>query len=220
MRQPGVLSLPEGADALAAWTAEAATTLRDEVCFMVKATDKGVIHAELERLPEHLVGEILGGTLVASPRPGPRHALALWRMGTRLGDSFDSEGKGGWWILAEPELHLGPDVVVPDLAGWRRERMPALPKEAFFSLPPDWVCEILSSSTAATDRTRKMPIYAREGVPFLWLVDPTCRTLEAYLLCDRGWLLQGAHQGDATVRVPPFEEVGLSLAPWWLPEED
>lgn len=187
---------------------------------MVKATSTTDLYEELEKLPEHLVGEILGGALVVSPRPGPRHTLAMSRMGARIGGIFDRDDGGDWWILVEPELHLGLDVLIPDIAGWRRERMPALPHEAHFSLPPDWVCEILSISTASIDRSAKMPVYAREGVPFLWLVDPIIRTLEVFLRREAGWLLHSVHRGDATVKAPPFEEAALRLAAWWPPEED
>lgn len=185
---------------------------------MVKATTPEELYAELERLPEHLVGEIVQGELVVSPRPAPRHTLASSRLGASLIGSFDRGGQGGWWILDEPELHLETDVLVPDLAGWRRERLPAIPEEAYFTLAPDWVCEILSPRTAALDRARKLPIYAREGVPFLWLVDPLARTLEVYLLREGGWLLSAVHEGDATVRAAPFEEAALEIASFWTPE--
>lgn len=185
---------------------------------MVKAKSAGDLYAELEKLPEHLVGEVLGGELVVRPRPGPRHTMAMSRMGARIGSLFDQDDRGDWWIFVEPELHLASDIVIPDLAGWRRERMPTLPKTAYFSLPPDWVCEILSESTASIDRSAKMPIYGREGVPYLWLVDPIIRTLEVFLLREAGWLLHSVHREDATVNAPPFEEASLRLSAWWPPE--
>ncbi|MDY0001324.1 MAG: Uma2 family endonuclease [Polyangia bacterium] len=190
---------------------------------MVKAkgtSELGELHAELERLPEHLLGEILGGELVVSPRPAPRHVHATSFLGSDILQRFGRGRDSGWWIYYEPELHLGPDAIVPDLAGWRRERMPAPPVEAYFSVAPDWVCEILSPRTAASDRVRKMPIYAREGVPFLWLVDPLLHTLEVYLLREAGWLLHSAHRGEETVTVPPFEESALELSGWWLPTDE
>jgi len=125
-------------------------------------------------------------------------------------------GPGGWWILDEPEIHLGGDVLVPDIAGWRRERMPVLPDTAWFELAPDSVCEVLSPSTARTDRALKMPIYAREGVPHLWLVDPDARTLEVYrLLDDSHWLLLATLKDDDPVSQPPFDAITFPLATLW-----
>ncbi len=178
-------------------------------------------YEDLLKLPEHLVGEILDGELHTHPRPAPRHARAYSVLGGRIGNAFDfgSEGPGGWWILDEPELHFGEDVVVPDLAGWRRERMPQLPETPWFELAPDWVCEILSPSTARVDRVLKMPLYARKGVQHLWLLDPDLRTLEVYQLDSSGdlprWLLLESLGGDAPVRQPPFEAVEFSLGTLW-----
>jgi Uma2 family endonuclease len=148
---------------------------------MKRATYQDVLDA-----PENKVAEILDGELFLSPRPAPRHAVASSRLGFLIGGPFDQTGggPGGWWILDEPELHLGEHVVVPDLAGWRRERMPAIPEEAFFSLAPDWVCEVLSPSTARIDRGRKLRIYAAAGVAHAWFVNPLERTLEV-LVCGK-----------------------------------
>ncbi len=123
-------------------------------------------------------------------------------------------GPGGWWILDEPELHLGPNILVPDLAGWRRERLPAIPDTAFF-LPPDWVGEVLSPSTARVDRADKMPIYAAQGVPFLWLIDPASHTLEVFALREGHWLLEHVYQEDNLVSAPPFEAIAFPLADLW-----
>jgi Uma2 family endonuclease len=175
-------------------------------------------YQDIVDLPENLVGEILYGELHTHPRPAPRHARAYSSLGGRLGGTYDwgQEGPGGWWILDEPELHLGRDVIVPDIAGWRRERMPALPDAAWFDLAPDWVCEILSPSTARTDRALKMPLYARERVPYLWLVDPDARTLEVYQLQDAGqWLLLATLKDDDPVRQPPFDAISFPLASLW-----
>jgi Uma2 family endonuclease len=122
---------------------------------------------DLIEVPDHLVAEIIDGELHTTPRPAPRYADASSGLGGALRGPFDRGrgGPGGWRILDEPELHLGPDVLVPDLAGWRRERLPALPDEAYFTLAPDWVCEVLSPSTMALDRTRKLAVYVREQVP-------------------------------------------------------
>ena len=173
---------------------------------------------DLRALPENMVGEILGGELHATPRPAPRHARAYSALGFSLGGPFDRGrgGPGGWWIIDEPELHLGGDVIVPDIAGWRRTRMPTLPETAWFELAPDWVCEILSPSTANTDRAVKMPIYAREGIEHLWLVDPDARTLEVYHRQGDGrWLLLETLKDDDGVRQPPFNAIEFPLSDLW-----
>ena len=128
-----------------------------------------------------------------------------------------SGGPGGWWILDEPELHFGEQVVVPDLAGWRRERMPVMPEEAYFSLAPDWVCEVLSPSTTRIDRGRKLRIYAEAGVPHAWLVNPLDRTLEVLRLRDGAWTIVAVWEDAAVVRAEPFEALELELGPFWGP---
>jgi len=179
--------------------------------------DHPATYEDLVKLPDHLVAEIVDGELHASPRPAPRHAVAYARATRLLESAFDSgrTGPGGWWILAEPELHLGPDVLVPDLAGWRRTRMPRVPETAYFPLAPDWVCEILSPSTASLDRTQKLAIYAREGVGHAWLIDPIARTLEILRLEADSWRIVVTHTGEATVRAEPFDAIEFSLAEFW-----
>jgi Uma2 family endonuclease len=178
-------------------------------------------YGDLFDLPENLVGEIINGELHTHPRPAPKHTRAYSALGYRIGGPYDGGlgGPGGWWILDEPELHLGNDILVPDLAGWRRERMPTLPETAWFELAPDWICEILSPSTARTDRVLKMPIYAREGVRHLWLVDPDLQTLEVYALDNSRdqphWLLLDSLESDAPVRQPPFDAIEFSLGALW-----
>ena len=175
-------------------------------------------YEDILALPENLVGEILAGELHTHPRPAPRHARAYSALTGSLWNPFDDGvgGPGGWWIIDEPEVHLGEHVLVPDIAGWRRERMPELPETAWFELAPDWVCEILSPSTARTDRALKVPIYAREGVSHLWLVDPDARTLEVFQLQDNGhWLLLETLKEDDPVQQPPFEAVSFSLGTLW-----
>jgi Uma2 family endonuclease len=138
-------------------------------------------------------------------------------LGAKLGTRYDmgDGGPGGWWILDEPELHLGDDILVPDLAGWRRERMPVLPETAWFDLAPDSVCEVLSPSTARLDRIQKMPIYAADGVGHIWLIDPDLRTLEAYENHDGRWTLIASHADQDQIRVPPFDAVALDLGRLW-----
>jgi Uma2 family endonuclease len=180
-------------------------------------TRRPATYEDLLAVPDHLVAEILGGELHTSPRPGPRHAVASSGLGTDLGGPFDRGrgGPGGWWILDEPELHLGNDVVVPDLAGWRRARLPEMPAEAFFTLAPDWVCETLSPSTERIDRGKKLAIYAREKVAHLWLLNPIAETLEAYRLEHEHWLLLVTHAGDVSARIEPFDAVELELWRLW-----
>jgi Uma2 family endonuclease len=124
-------------------------------------------------------------------------------------------GPGGWWILDEPELHFGQDVLVPDLAGWRRTRMPRLPDTAFFPLPPDWVCEVLSPSTAMLDRAKKLAIYAREGVAHAWIIDPILGTLEVLQLESGRWAILATHYGNVVVRAEPFTDIDLELSALW-----
>ena len=171
---------------------------------------------DLLAVDARLVAEIIDGDLVTQPRPSSLHARASSRLGAELGGPFDRGrgGPGGWILLDEPELHLHGDVLVPDLAGWRRTRMPELPDAAAFELAPDWVCEVLSPSTAAIDRANKLPIYAREGVRHAWLVDPTARTLEGFRL-DGAWVLVGTWRDEAKVRLEPFDELELELGGLW-----
>ena len=182
-------------------------------------------YADLEAVASNKVAELIRGTLHVMPRPAPRHARASTSLTGRLHGPFDlgDGGPGGWWILNEPELHFPDptapgedDAIVPDLAGWRRERMPVLPREAFFRLAPDWICEVPSKSTEDVDRDEKMPIYAREGVRHAWLIDPVARTLEVYSLGAGGvWGEPLVHRDVERVRVPPFEAIELDLSVLW-----
>ena len=172
---------------------------------------------DLCALPENLVGEIIAGELYASPRPAARHAVATSVLGGVLGRPFHwgTDGPGGWVILDEPELHLGGDVMVPDLAGWRTERMPQVPDVAWFELAPDWVCEVLSPSTRTIDRMLKLPRYARHGVGQAWLIDPAERTREVYRQADGLWDLVETHGAADVVRAAPFDAIELALAMLW-----
>jgi Uma2 family endonuclease len=178
-------------------------------------------YEDLMAIPEHMVAEIVDGDLYASPRPTSPHARATSVMGSDLGGPFDrppggSGGPGGWWILIEPELHLGPDVIVPDLAAWRRERMQVIPNVAYFELAPDWACEVVSPKTGILDRRRKMPVYAREGVFHLWIVDPILKTLEVYRLEGGRWMVASTHGGNDFIHAEPFDAIELEIARWWL----
>lgn len=184
---------------------------------MIAVSRRRATYQDIIDLPESMIGEILDGELHVQPRPAVPHARAGSALGALLGGPFDygGGGPGGWVILYEPELHLGqdPDVLVPDLAGWRRARMPEVPSTPAITLAPDWACEILSPSTAKVDRTKKLQIYAREGVGHVWLIDPTLKTLEILRLESNRWTLVAAHADDAKIRAEPFEAIELDLAP-------
>jgi Uma2 family endonuclease len=174
---------------------------------------------DLVALPEHVVGEIVDGELHVSPRPAPRHSQASSALTGWLNPAFGrirGDGPGGWWILDEPELHFRRDVLVPDIGGWRRERMPELPATAWFELAPDWVCEVLSPSTARFDRLKKLRVYAREGVGWFWMVDPLERTFEVLRLDSGRFVIEDVHGDDETlVRIPPFDEIEIDLREIW-----
>lgn len=174
-------------------------------------------YEDLLAAPDHLVAEILDGELHATPRPTLPHAIASSRLGGDLIGPFDRGrgGPGGWWILDEPELHLGADIIVPDVAGWRRTRLQEIPREPYLTLAPDWVCETLSPSTESLDRGKKLRAYAREEVGHLWLVNPTSETLEVYRLERGHWLLLETHAGDVAVRIEPFDAIDLELWRLW-----
>lgn len=176
-------------------------------------------YADVLAAPAHVVAEVIGGELYTQPRPATPQALAASALGEELGPPFrrGHGGPGGWVFLDEPELHLGPepDIVVPDLAGWRRERMPELPEAPYLTLAPDWLCEVVSSSTQALDRTRKLPLYCREQVSHVWLVDPLARTLEVYRLDGESYRLIASHGGDVAIHAEPFEAVALELGALW-----
>jgi Uma2 family endonuclease len=174
-------------------------------------------YADLEAVPPHLVAELVDGELYVSPRPASPHARAQGALHGVLYTPFDQGrgGPGGWVLLIEPELHLGEDVLVPDLAAWRRERMPEMPEVVGFTLAPDWVCEVLSPSTAKLDREKKMKVYARAGVSHLWLVDPLKRMLEVYELRGGRWEALATHTGQALVHAEPFTPLRLELGVLW-----
>ena len=190
----------------------ASSSRRDAAAATGRATYQDVLDA-----PENRVAEIVGGALHTHPRPAAPHARAASSLGVKVGGPFDYDkgGPGGWWIIFEPELHLGEDIVVPDLAGWRRERMPEYPDTAYFTLAPDWACEVLSPSTRKLDLHGKRPVYAREGVGNLWLVDPLERTLEAFELREGRWVPIGSATDDEPISLPPFDAIAFSLGDLW-----
>jgi Uma2 family endonuclease len=186
---------------------------------MSTRTKSPATYEDIEALPTGWVGELLAGTLYGHPRPAAGHARVATVLGHVLMGPFDEgvNGPGGWYFLDEPELHFDDDVLVPDLAAWRKERMPQPPEPQtpYLTLPPDWICEILSPSTAPTDRARKLPRYYEVGVSHAWLIDPLQRTLEVLERHERGWLVAGIYTEQAGVRAIPFDELVLPLATLW-----
>ena len=164
-------------------------------------------YADIEALPPNMVGQILYGVLHAHPRPAPRHAVASMRLGTEVSSGFEGRkgGPGGWIFMVEPELHLGPHVVVPDIAGWKRERLTPFPETAYIETPPDWLSEVLLPSTHQIDRTDKLAVYAEFGVQHCWYVDPLARTLEVFALTGAKWTIAATFKNDDPVTAPPFE---------------
>jgi Uma2 family endonuclease len=183
-----------------------------------KPLKKGATYDDLRDVPDHFIAEMFDGELYASPRPAFPHAHAVTALGSELFGPFHRgrNGPGGWLILYEPELHLGSDVLVPDFAGWRRERLPAVPAGAYTGLAPDWICEVLSPSTEVLDRGKKLAIYAREDVAHAWLVDPMRQTLELLSLALGRWTLVDRHEGSTSVRAVPFDAIELELGALWI----
>ena len=183
---------------------------------------RAATYADIERLPPHLVGEIIYGTLHAHPRPAARHAVAASELGSEITPPFrrGRGGPGGWIFMVEPELHLGAHVVVPDIAGWKIERLTPFPTTAFIETPPDWLAEILSPSTQALDRTDKLAVYAEFGVKHCWYVDPLAKTLEVFALTGSKWLLAATFKNADPVCAPPFEAHTFPLDNLWVPDSE
>lgn len=185
---------------------------------MADTAKRNATYDDLRAVPPHLVAEIVDGSLVTHPRPPTPHIFSATSLTEELVGPFQKGrggGPGGWIFGDEPELHLGPHVVVPDISGWRRERLPHLPETAFIELAPDWVCELLSPSTLAHDRGVKRRIYGAYGVKHLWFLAPVVRLLEVFALRDKEWVLVETFVDDVSVCTPPFEAVTFSLAALW-----
>jgi Uma2 family endonuclease len=185
---------------------------------MAEPKRKRATYEDVLKAPEHMVAEIVEGELYLNPRPGKPHGKAEIRLGTLLDGPFGlgRDGPGGWVILAEPELHLKHDVLVPDLTGWRVERAPLEGPEPYFTDAPDWLCEIVSPSTGRLDRIKKLPIYANSGVQNAWLIDPVQRSLEVYRNEGKRWTLIATHADQEEVRAEPFDAVALELKLLWI----
>jgi Uma2 family endonuclease len=179
----------------------------------VKPLKKDATYDDLRDVPDHFVAEMFDGELYASPRPSVRHTHATSVLEVELGGPFHRGhlGPGGWIIWTEPELHFRNDVLVPDLAGWRRTRLSEVPDAAFMTLAPDWICEVLSPSTESLDRNEKLRIYARESVEHAWLVDPLRKSLEVLVFRSGALTPLLEHEGEITVRAPPFDAIELEL---------
>jgi Uma2 family endonuclease len=184
---------------------------------MSQPAKRRATYEDLAGVAENLVAELIDGVIITHPRPASPHARASSRLGAELMGPFDrgKQGPGGWIILDEPELHFHGNALIPDLAGWRRESMPELPHAAAFELAPDWLCEVLSPGTMAHDRGAKLPIYAREGVSYVWLVDPLARLLEVFRLEGARYMLEGTWRDAASVRAVPFDAIELELGALW-----
>ena len=181
------------------------------------AQGKRATYADLEAVPEHLVAEIIDGVLRTHPRPSPRHGATASSLGGILTASFQRshDGPGDWVFFVEPEIKFDGDILVPDIAGWRRERLTTYPEKNYFTVSPDWVCEILSGSTEKRDRTLKMRIYGDAAIPHMWLIDPRLQILEAFENDNGRWKKIGAWNSDDQVRAPPFDAISFSLADLW-----
>jgi Uma2 family endonuclease len=187
---------------------------------MAKLLQRAATYADLQNVPEHLVAELIDGELFTSPRPATRHARANLRLAARIHRAFDEGdgGPGGWWIIGEPELHLGADVLVPDIAGWRREHVPEFPDVVAVDIAPDWICEVASPSTMRLDRFKKLPKYAESGVEHVWLVDPNNRTLEFFRRSGSRYdVIAAFDDEEPVVRAEPFDAIEFSLSTLWPP---
>ncbi|MGZ3775899.1 MAG: Uma2 family endonuclease [Pseudobdellovibrionaceae bacterium] len=181
------------------------------------APTEKTVHEKWLELPDNIVGEIIMGELYVSPRPAPKHSRAASSIGGELFSPFDrgNNGPGGWIILFEPEIHIDSNIFVPNVAGWRRENLVQIPDEAFFSVTPDWTCEVLSPSTAVLDRVKKMPLYAQIGIKHFWLADPVGKTLEVYEKDHGRWVLVRTYANDDKVRAVPFDAIEIDLSILW-----
>lgn len=190
---------------------------------MAEPAKKKAAYDDLFNIPENTTGEIINGELVVTPRPSRKHIYAATALGSVIVPSYQfgrNGGPGGWVIMIEPEIKLGEHTMVPDLAGWKEERFPDEEPHNWISVPPDWACEMLSPGTRRLDRMEKMPIYARYGIPFLWLIDPEDKTLEVYRLKEGEWVVTGLLKDEVRVRAEPFTEIEIDLNDiWWRPRQ-
>lgn len=178
-------------------------------------------YEDLLGLPENVTGEIVDGDLYAMPRLAPRLVVAKGALLALLGGPFQfgsGDGPGGWWVLPEPEVHMGPHVLVPDIAGWRKSHMPFPPAQGHLTLTPDWVCEILSPSTKGFDHRKKRRVYAEQKVPHLWFADPISKSIDVLRLTGDLYSIVDTFGGDEKARLEPFDAVEIDLGLLWLPD--
>ena len=189
---------------------------------MSQIIKKNAEYEDLYNIPENMTGQIINGELVAMPRPSPKHSNAVSGIGFEIGPPyrFGRGGPGGWVILDEPEIRLGNDIFVPDLAGWKKERLPKFPKTNYISVPPDWICEVLSPSTEKADRAKKMPVYARFGISYIWLINPVEEILEVFKLDSGRWILLSVYSENDKLRAEPFQETEIDLQNLWFETEE
>lgn len=188
------------------------------ILWWMKPTSRAkATYADIEKLPENVVGELIDGELFVSPRPALLHASVETALSYELlrADDRRGGGRGGWCILIEPELHLGKDVLVPDLAGWRAHRAPNVRTEVHAKTVPDWVCEIVSPATARLDRTRKLSRYAKAGVRNAWIVDPPTKSVDVLRLVGKRWTIVDSATHDDRKVIEPFEEIEIDLSRVW-----
>lgn len=186
---------------------------------MAEAAKKEATYEDLYGLPEDVVGEIINGELIVTPRPSRMHGFSAYALGGELLPPYQfgrGGGPGGWVIIGEPEIKFGENYLVPDIAGWRRERFPQSEETNWISVSPDWITEILSPRSVRVDRIKKTAIYAEHGVSYLWLIDPLAKTLEVFRLEAGGWLLRSVFGESDEVRVEPFIDIEISLKNLWL----
>ena len=186
---------------------------------MANPAKRPATYDDLLKVPDHLIAELIDGDLYASPRPASRHERVAGHLYRILGGAFedDLDGAGGWWIVFEPELHLGGNALVPDVAGWRKERLPEFPDVTAWTIAPDWVCEVISPGSAKPDRMIKLPAYARAGVEYAWIAEPLTRTIDVYQRVEAQMDLIARHSGDLPQRIIPFDAIELPLERLWLP---
>lgn len=186
---------------------------------MPQPMKKPATYDDLFVIPEHATGQIIAGELIVTPRPSREHARVESALCAELTMPFDfgRGGPGGWLILVEPEIRLGDDFLVPDLAGWHKERFPVAEEHNWISATPDWICEILSPRSVRLDRITKMSLYRDHAVPHVWLIDPAAKTLEIFGLGPaRAWVTLGLYAGEQAVRAEPFQDVEIGLGHLWL----
>jgi len=186
---------------------------------MSELAKKKATYEDLYSIPENMTGEIINGELIVTPRPSRKHVRTAIVLGNKIGSPYDfgeGGGPGGWIFLIEPEIGLGEHTMVPDLAGWKRERFPIEEDHNWISAAPDWVCEILSPNTLRTDKVKKMPIYAHHGVGHIWLIDPVAMTMDAFRLESGRWSLLASFSENDKVRAEPFQEIEINLGDLWV----